>query len=127
MKAAVLHEVGTPLSVDDVPEPAAGEGQSVIDVKAAGINFADVLIRNGQYPPIADVTRDLVPEDRRQLRRLGIHAVLDQDVGEVDSRRLDLEEGLSFAGLRLRHVLDREGTTGLVQDRGLHCISFIGL
>ena len=50
MKAAVLHEVGTPLSVDDVPEPEAGEGQSVIDVKAAGINFADVLIRNGQYP-----------------------------------------------------------------------------
>jgi NADPH2:quinone reductase len=50
VKAAVLHEVGTPLSVDDVPEPEAGEGQSVIDVKAAGINFADVLIRNGQYP-----------------------------------------------------------------------------
>ena len=50
MKAAVLHEVGQPLSVDDVPEPDAGEGQSVIDVKAAGINFADVLIRTGQYP-----------------------------------------------------------------------------
>jgi NADPH2:quinone reductase len=50
MKAAVLHEVGTPLSVEDVPEPEAGEGQSVIDVKAAGINFADVLIKNGQYP-----------------------------------------------------------------------------
>ena len=50
MKAAVLHEVGEPLSVEDVPEPEAGEGQSVIDVKAAGINFADVLIRNGQYP-----------------------------------------------------------------------------
>ena len=50
MKAAVLHAVGQPLSVDDVPEPEAGEGQSVIDVKAAGINFADVLIRNGPYP-----------------------------------------------------------------------------
>ena len=50
MKAAVLHEVGGPLSVDEVPEPDPGEGQSVIDVKAAGINFADVLIRNGQYP-----------------------------------------------------------------------------
>ena len=50
MRAAVLHEVGRPLSVDDVPEPEAGEGQSVVDVKAAGINFADVLIRNGQYP-----------------------------------------------------------------------------
>ena len=50
MRAAVLHEVGGPLSVEDVPEPEAGEGQSVVDVKAAGINFADVLIRNGQYP-----------------------------------------------------------------------------
>jgi NADPH2:quinone reductase len=50
VKAAVLHEVGEPLSIEDVPEPEAGEGQSVIDVKAAGINFADVLIRNGRYP-----------------------------------------------------------------------------
>jgi NADPH2:quinone reductase len=50
VKAAVLHEVGGPLSVDEVPEPDPGEGQSIIDVKAAGINFADVLIKNGQYP-----------------------------------------------------------------------------
>lgn len=50
MKAAVLHEVGKPLAVEDVPEPEAGEGQSVVEVKAAGINFADVLIQNGQYP-----------------------------------------------------------------------------
>jgi NADPH2:quinone reductase len=50
VKAAVLHEVGGPLSVENVPEPEAGDGQSVIDVKAAGINFADVLIRKGQYP-----------------------------------------------------------------------------
>jgi NADPH2:quinone reductase len=50
MRAAVLHEFGGPLSVEDVPEPEAGEGQSVVDVKAAGINFADVLIRTGQYP-----------------------------------------------------------------------------
>jgi NADPH:quinone reductase len=50
MKAAVLHETGKPLSVEDVPEPEAGEGQSVVDVKAAGINYADVLIRDGHYP-----------------------------------------------------------------------------
>jgi NADPH2:quinone reductase len=47
MRAAVLHETGQPLSVEDVPEPEAGEGQSVVDVKAAGINYADVLIKNG--------------------------------------------------------------------------------
>ena len=50
MKAAVLHETGQPLSVEDVPEPTAGDGRSVVDVKAAGINFADVLIKNGMYP-----------------------------------------------------------------------------
>ena len=50
MRAAVLHEFGRPLSIEEVPEPEAGQGQSLVAVKAAGINFADVLIRNGQYP-----------------------------------------------------------------------------
>jgi len=50
MRAAVLRETGTPLSVEDVAEPDAAEGQSVVDVRAAGINFADVLIKNGMYP-----------------------------------------------------------------------------
>ena len=50
MKAAVLHDVGGPLAVEDVPEPEAGPGQSLIEVRAAGVNFADVLIRNGMYP-----------------------------------------------------------------------------
>ncbi|MGZ8782274.1 MAG: zinc-binding dehydrogenase [Gaiellaceae bacterium] len=50
MKAAVLHETGKPLSVEDVPEPEAADDQSVVEVKAAGINFADVLIAGGRYP-----------------------------------------------------------------------------
>jgi NADPH:quinone reductase len=50
MKAAVLHEVGRPLSVEDVPEPDVSEGQSLVHVRAAGVNFADVLIRGGHYP-----------------------------------------------------------------------------
>ena len=33
MKAAVLHETGKPLSVEDVPEPEAGEGQSLVEVQ----------------------------------------------------------------------------------------------
>jgi len=55
MKAAVLHETGKPLSVEDVPEPEAGKGQSIVDVKAAGVNFADVLIKNGMYPQPPDL------------------------------------------------------------------------
>lgn len=52
MRAAVLEGVGGPerLVVSEVPEPEAGDGQVLVDVRAAGINFADVLIRLGRYP-----------------------------------------------------------------------------
>ena len=49
MKAVVLDEERR-LELRDVPEPEAGEGQTPVEVRAAGINFADVLIREGRYP-----------------------------------------------------------------------------
>jgi NADPH2:quinone reductase len=48
VRAVVLREVGGPLATEDVPEPEGGG--SIVDVRAAGINFADVLIRRGLYP-----------------------------------------------------------------------------
>jgi NADPH2:quinone reductase len=50
LRAAVLHEIGAPLSLEDVAEPDVSEGLSLLEVRAAGINFADVLIRLGHYP-----------------------------------------------------------------------------
>ena len=50
MRAAVLHAIGEPLSVDDVADPVVAAGQSLVDVRAAGINFADVLMQVGRYP-----------------------------------------------------------------------------
>ncbi len=57
VKAAVLIGVGGPeqLVVRDVPEPEAGEGAAIVDVRAAGINFADVLIRLGRYPQMPEL------------------------------------------------------------------------
>ena len=52
MKAVVLREVGGPLALEDVPEP---EGGSVVDVRAAGVNFADVLVRRGMYPQMPEL------------------------------------------------------------------------
>lgn len=56
MRAAVLQGVGGPerLVVQEVPEPVAADGQAIVDVRAAGINFADVLIRLGMYPQMPD-------------------------------------------------------------------------
>src|SRR5215469_10149692 len=37
MKAAVLKTLGTPLSVETVPDPVLGTGEVIVDVAAAGV------------------------------------------------------------------------------------------
>ena len=49
MKAVVLDEERR-LELREVPGPEAGDRQVVVDVRAAGVNYADVLIREGRYP-----------------------------------------------------------------------------
>src|SRR5438093_9029622 len=51
MKAVVCRNWGPPdsLAVEEGPDLAAGAGQVVIDVKAAGVNFPDVLTVQGNY------------------------------------------------------------------------------
>jgi len=51
MRAVRVHELTGPagLRVDDVPDLEPGAGQVVIDVRAAGVNFPDILITRGQY------------------------------------------------------------------------------
>jgi NADPH2:quinone reductase len=51
MKAVLCKAWGAPdtLVVEDVPAPKAGKGQVVVVVKAAGVNFPDVLIVQGKY------------------------------------------------------------------------------
>lgn len=38
------------LKVEEAPDPKAANGEVVIQVKAAGLNFADILARQGLYP-----------------------------------------------------------------------------
>lgn len=49
MKAIVLDRFGGPevLEWRDVPEPACGPGEALIDVKACGINHLDLWVRKG--------------------------------------------------------------------------------
>ncbi len=51
MKAVVCKQFGPPedLVVEDVPDPVAGEGQLVVDVKAAAITFPDSLVIEDKY------------------------------------------------------------------------------
>src|SRR5215831_17592122 len=52
MRQAVITRRGGPevLQIRDAPDPAPGPGEVRIAVRAAGVNFADVLARLGLYP-----------------------------------------------------------------------------
>ena len=51
MKALLSTKIGPPevLEYADAPDPVAGEGEVVIAVKAAGVNFPDALIIEDKY------------------------------------------------------------------------------
>ncbi len=53
MRAVVASAPGGPevLSLAEVPDPTAGPGEVVVDVVATAINRADLLQRQGHYPP----------------------------------------------------------------------------
>ncbi|MDF1604632.1 NAD(P)H-quinone oxidoreductase [Nocardioides sp. YIM 152315] len=53
MRAVIATEPGGPevLSVAEIPDPAPGPGEVVLDVAASGLNRADLLQRKGVYAP----------------------------------------------------------------------------
>lgn len=57
MKAVVCRQFGPPesLTIEDLPSPRPGAGQAVVSVRAASLNFPDVLVIQNKYqmkPPL---------------------------------------------------------------------------
>ena len=69
MRAVVLNGTGGPemLAVEDVAEPTPGDAQAIVDVRACGINFADILIRLGRYPQMPELPTVLGSEVAGEL------------------------------------------------------------
>ena len=53
MRAVVISEPGGPdvLQLAEVPDPEAGPGEAVVEIVEASVNRADVMQRQGLYPP----------------------------------------------------------------------------
>ncbi len=53
MRAVVISEPGGPdvLQLAEVPDPVAGPGEVLVEVVGAGVNRADLMQREGLYPP----------------------------------------------------------------------------
>ncbi|HEY3247828.1 MAG TPA: quinone oxidoreductase [bacterium] len=51
MRAVTIHQTGGPevMRVEDVAVPQPGEGQALVRLEAAGVNFIDIYHRGGQY------------------------------------------------------------------------------
>jgi NADPH2:quinone reductase len=57
MLATRYHQHGGPdvFACEEVPEPEPGEGEVLVKVAAAGVNYADTVRRNGDYYPVPTV------------------------------------------------------------------------
>ena len=106
MRAVVLTEIGGPehLVVQEVSEPEAVDGQAVVDVRAAGVNFADVLVRLGRYPQMPELPTVLGSEIAGELDGARVMGFVRAEGGGYAERAavdrswlLPLPEGASFA------------------------------
>ena len=61
MRAVLVEAPGGPeaLTIGEAPAPAPGPGEVLVRTVASGVNRADVLQRQGHYPPPAGIT-DLI-------------------------------------------------------------------
>ena len=53
MKTIRAYEIGGPevLKLEDAPDPIAGPGEAIVDLKSIGVNYTDVSSRKGTNVP----------------------------------------------------------------------------
>lgn len=135
------------LQVQEAPEPVPAQGEVVVNVKAAGLNFADILARQGLYPdgpkkPCvmgyevagiiesvgADVDPELIGRDVVAMTRFGGQS---EKVSVAASQLFDKPDSLSFqeaaaipvnylTAYALLHVMGslHEGESVLIHNAG---------
>lgn len=135
MKAVLCKQFGPPesLVLEDVPSPRPGAGEVVISVKAASVNFPDVLIIQGKYqfkPPLpfspgselagvvkevgADV-KNVKPGDK--VLAVTTFGAFAEEVKTEAGRLLPMADGMSF-DVAASFMLTYGTTDHALRDRG---------
>jgi NADPH2:quinone reductase len=114
MKAVLCKQFGPPdsLLVEELPSPRAGPGEAVISVKAASLNFPDVLIIQNKYqfkPPLpfspgselAGVVKEIGPGVQRwragdKVIAFTTYGAFAEEVKTDASRLVPLPEKMDF-------------------------------
>jgi len=73
MRAIVTHGAGGPevLGLGEAPDPEPGPGEVLLRVRATAVNRADLLQRQGRYPPPPGASEILGLEAAGEVRALG--------------------------------------------------------
>jgi NADPH:quinone reductase len=114
VRAVLLRETGGPeqLELTQAAEPQPSDGQVVVRVRAAGVNFADVLVRQGRYPqppelptiPGSEVAGDV---DGRRVMALPTGGGYAEAVAVDEALVVPLPDGASYeegAGFLLTYL-----------------------
>jgi len=57
MKAAILREFKTPLTLEDVEQPQPGADEVLIEVEACGVCHSDLHVADGDWPQLVPITK----------------------------------------------------------------------
>ncbi|HWJ23378.1 MAG TPA: NAD(P)H-quinone oxidoreductase [Gemmatimonadaceae bacterium] len=111
MRAVVITRFGGPevLALRDVPTPEPGTGEVLVRVRATALNRADLLQREGHYPPPRGVSTDIPGlEFAGEVARVGAGASL--------WREGDRVFGLAAGAAHAEYVVTHERTLAAVPE-----------
>jgi NADPH2:quinone reductase len=135
MKAVLCKQFGPPdsLVVEELASPRAGPGEAVVSVKAASVNFPDVLIIQNKYqfkPPLpfspgselAGVVKEVGPgvqgfRPGDKVMAFTTYGAFAEEVKTEAARLLSIPEGMSFTQAAA-FVLTYATTDHALRDRG---------
>ncbi|AHY46119.1 NADPH:quinone reductase and related Zn-dependent oxidoreductase [Rubrobacter radiotolerans] len=115
MRALRVHELGDPeavLKLEEVEEPVAGEGEVLVEVEAASLNFFDILLCQGKYQvrpklpfsPGGEVAGRVAGTDRRVVGTPSPTGGFAERVVLRESDLFDLPDALSAEKAAAMHI-----------------------
>ncbi len=130
MRAVRVHNPGGPEAMvfEEVPDPVPGDGEAVVRIEAAGVNFIDVYFRTGHYKgqtfpltlgqeaagvveSVGAGVAEVAPGDR--VAYTGVHGAYAEKAAVPAARLVKLPEGVST----------RQGAAAMLQGMTAYYLS----
>jgi propanol-preferring alcohol dehydrogenase len=121
MRAAVLHEFGQPLSLEDIPRPVPQEDEVLLQVEACGVCHSDLHLIRGDWPAFAKLIKRPLTPGHEVVGRVVEHGKL---VGE---ELLDQRVGVPWVFWSCGTCTNcREGRENICQNRAITGVTVNG-